>query len=473
MPFRLIKKTSSKRRVAIIGLDCAEPSLVFNRYAADLPTISQLRERGAWGRLESVIPAITVPAWSCMMSGQDPGALGIYGFRNRADYSYNHLVVANGDAVQEPRLWDILSRYGRNSVVLSVPGTYPPRPINGQMVGCFLTPDASADYTYPATLKAQIQAKFGDYPFDAKNFRTHEKDQLLKQITAMTKTHFEAARWLVKESDWDLFAMVEIGLDRMHHAFWSYMDSAHRSYKPGSPYANAIRDYYRLLDSEIATLLPLLGEDTAIFVVSDHGAKKMDGGIAINEWLIREGYLTLAEPYPQEIRKPDTLKIDWSKTLAWGEGGYYGRLFLNIQDREPQGIIPAEDAPRVLGEIKSKLESLADESGQHIGTRCFLPKEIYPTVEGIPPDLLIYFGDLSWRSLGTVGWNRVHVLENDTGPDDANHAQHGLIIAYDPRNPANGRQLENAHLLQIAPTVLNILGIETPKTMRLPGLILS
>ena len=163
----------------------------------------------------------------------------------------------------------------------------------------------------------------------------------------------------------------------------------------------------------------------------------------------------------------------WSKTLAGGEGGYYGRLFLNIQDREPQGFIPAEDAPRVLGEIKSKLESLADESGQHIGTRCFLPKEIYPTVEGIPPDLLIYFGDLSWRSLGTVGWNRVHVLENDTGPDDANHEQHGLIIAYDPRNPAKGRQLENAHLLQISPTVLTIPGIETPKTMRLPGLLLS
>ncbi|MBE2182600.1 MAG: alkaline phosphatase family protein [Anaerolineae bacterium] len=462
-----------KSRVAIIGLDCAEPSLVFERYAADLPTFTRLREQGVWGRLESVIPAITVPAWSCMMSGQDPGALGIYGFRNRADYSYDHLMVANGDAVQQPRLWDILSRYDKTSIVLNVPGTYPPRPLNGQMVSCFLTPDADAEFTYPANLKAQILAKFSEYPFDVKDFRTHEKDRLLKQITAMTRTHFEVARWLAKESDWDLFAMVEIGLDRIHHAFWSYMDSTHRNYEPDSPYGDAIREYYRLLDSEIASLLPILGEDTAIFVVSDHGAKRMDGGIAINEWLIREGYLTLAEPYPQDIRKPEALKINWAKTLAWGEGGYYGRLFLNLQGREPQGVIAPDDVPRVLAEIKAKLEALGDGNGQPIGTHCFLPGEIYPVVEGIPPDLLVYFGNLSWRSLGTVGWNRVHVLENDTGPDDANHAQHGLIIAYDPKNPANGRQLENAHLLQITPSVLDKFGIEVPKAMRQPPLALK
>ncbi len=473
MPIRFNIGRKNKPRVAIIGLDCAEPSLVFERYAADLPTFSRLRENGVWGRLESVIPAITVPAWSCMLSGQDPGALGIYGFRNRADYTYDHLIVSNGDAVQQPRLWDTLSRYGKTSIVLNVPGTYPPRPLNGQMISCFLTPDAEAEFTYPTTLKPQIQAVFGDYPFDVKDFRTHEKDRLLKQITAMTRTHFEAARWLLKQSDWDLFAMVEIGLDRMHHAFWSYMDKGHRNYEPNSAYENAIRDYYRMLDSEIAALLPLLGEDTAIFVVSDHGAKKMDGGIAINEWLIQEGYLTLAEPYPQDIRKPEALKIDWSKTLAWGEGGYYGRLFLNIQGREPQGIISAEDAPRVLSELKEKLEALGDENSGPIDTRCFLPAEIYPVVEGIPPDMLIYFGDLSWRSLGTVGWNRVHVLENDTGPDDANHAQHGIIIAYDPQNPANGRQLENAHLLQIAPMVLDKFGIETTRAMRQPPLALK
>ena len=96
------------KRVMIIGLDCAEPSLVLGRYRDQLPTLSALADAGAYGRLESVVPPITVPAWSCMMSSRTPGDLGIYGFRNRADHSYDGLFIANGAAVKEPRLWDIV-----------------------------------------------------------------------------------------------------------------------------------------------------------------------------------------------------------------------------------------------------------------------------------------------------------------------------------------------------------------------------
>src|SRR3954466_14005914 len=127
-------------RVLIIGLDCAEPSLVFDRYAADMPTVSALAARGLAGPLTSVMPPITVPAWSCMMSSRTPGDLGIYGFRNRAGHGYDDLFIANGSAVKAPRLWDIATREGKQSIVIGVPGTYPPRPLNGVMVTCFLTP---------------------------------------------------------------------------------------------------------------------------------------------------------------------------------------------------------------------------------------------------------------------------------------------------------------------------------------------
>ncbi len=95
--------------------------------------------------------------------------------------------------------------------------------------------------------------------------------------------------------------MVEIGVDRMHHGFWKDMDSAHRWHDPNSSFKDAIREYYHLIDREIGTLLPLFDEYTAVLVVSDHGGKKMDGGICINEWLIQEGYLVLSAP-------PDTSK---------------------------------------------------------------------------------------------------------------------------------------------------------------------
>ena len=72
-----------RKRVLIIGWDCAAPELVFDAFKADMPNTRRLMEEGIYGELESTIPPITVPAWMCMMTSRDPGELGIYGFRNR------------------------------------------------------------------------------------------------------------------------------------------------------------------------------------------------------------------------------------------------------------------------------------------------------------------------------------------------------------------------------------------------------
>ena len=86
-------------------------------------------------------------------------------------------------------------------------------------------------------------------------------------------------------------------------------------------------------------------------------------------------------------------------------------------------------------------------------------------MSGVAPDLIVHFGDLLWRSVGTIGGDEgVHTFENDTGPDDANHAQDGLFILAGAGIPAAGRV--DAHLLDIAPTVLELLGIERRRSMR-------
>ncbi len=284
-------------KVMIIGLDCAEPSLVFERWRDELPTLGTLMDKGAYGRLTSVIPPITVPAWSCMMSSRTPGDLGVYGFRNRSDHSYDGLFIANGTAIREPRLWDLLTRHGKRSIALSVPGTYPPRPLNGVMISCFLTPSTEYQYTYPPMLRREVEQVVGEYLFDCPNFRTEDKDDLLKQIYEMTDRRFALAEHLLANKPWELFAMVEMGTDRIHHGFWKYMDPEHRKHEPENPYLDAIRDYYRHVDSLIARLLTYADEETVVLVVSDHGAKRLDGGIRINEWLRREGYLaTLRAP---------------------------------------------------------------------------------------------------------------------------------------------------------------------------------
>src|SRR5712672_2359637 len=106
-------QAGGKRKVVVIGLDCAEPSLVFDRFKGRLPNLEKLMARGVAGRLRSCDPPITVPAWASMMSSKDPGTLGVYGFRNRADRSYEKMTTATALAVREPLLWDYLGAAGK------------------------------------------------------------------------------------------------------------------------------------------------------------------------------------------------------------------------------------------------------------------------------------------------------------------------------------------------------------------------
>jgi len=448
----------------IIGLDCAEPSLVLERWRNQLETISGLVDRGAYGRLTSVIPPITVPAWSCMMASRTPGDLGVYGFRNRADHSYDGLFVANGSAIRAPRLWDHMTRHGKRSIVIGVPGTYPVRPLNGLMVSCFLSPTTHEQYTYPPLLRREVEQTVGAYLFDCPNFRTDDKDDLLRQVYEMTDKRFALAEHFLARERWDFFAMVEIGVDRMHHGFWKYMDSEHRKHPGSGPYETAILDYHRHVDGLIARLLAFADEDTVVFIVSDHGAKRMDGGIRVNEWLRREGFLTLVGK-PVEPRSLAEVGVDWQRTFAWGEGGYYSRIFLNVEGREPMGIVSPKDYDRLRDELAQRLCEIPDDEGKPIPTKVYKPEEVYPDVNGVAPDLIVHFGDLLWRAVGTVGGpDGVHTFENDTGPDDANHAQDGLIIMAGPG--VEPGPLDGSHLLDVAPTVLDLLGYDVPEAMR-------
>lgn len=454
----------SSRRVAVIGLDCAEPRLAFDRWRDELPNLGRLIDAGTWGPLSSVDPPITVPAWSCMMTGRDPGELGIYGFRNRSDHGYHSLAVADSGAVGVDRVWDHLSREGRHVIVVGVPQTSPPVPVNGELVSCFLTNDTRTDpYTHPAGLRAEIESLVGSYRVDVRSFRSDDRDRILADVYAMTEQRFTLCRHLLDTRPWDFFMVVEIGLDRMHHAFWRFLDEQHPRHEPGHRYRDAIRNYYIYLDEEIGELLERFDEETTILVVSDHGARPMLGAICVNQWLAQEGYLVLAEE-PDGICPFDQARVDWSRTRAWGEGGYYCRLCLNVAGREPQGIVSEREYGPLLDELGARLEQLPGPDGTAIGTRTFRPAELWREQRGIPPDLIVYFGDLGWRSNGSLGHDRHWTYDNDTGPDDANHDRNGLCVIRGPGIPAQRR--EDLAIYDIAPTILARAGLSPEAAMR-------
>ncbi len=448
------------KKFLVIGLDCAPGEIVFD-HREELPVLGQLIEDGIYGNLTSSDPPITIPAWMVMSTGLDSGRLGLYGFRHRKNYSYKDIWIATSLSIKEKAVWDYIGERGGQSCLVSIPPSYPPRAVAGNLISCFITPGDEKEYTYPPELRQEIEDRFGPYIFDAE-FRTDDKDVILEQIYKMTNQRFDILNYLIREKRWDLFMFVEIGVDRVHHAFWKYMDPEHHLYEEGNKYETVIMDYYKHLDTKLGKLLSAVDEDTILLVVSDHGAKRMKGAFCINEWLIEQGDLVVKKrpEAPVSLEKVD---IDWTHSKAWGWGGYYARLFLNIEGREEKGIISPENYEKERDALAEKLRNIRGPEGEEWKTRILKPQEYFEETRGDYPDLMVYFDDLNWRSAGTLGHPGKYLLENDTGPDDANHAHEGLYIAVaDGIEPGLGPEYD---LRDVAPTILTLLGEAVPAEM--------
>ncbi len=468
---RLLRRTKDPK-VLVIGLDCAPPELMFETWRHELPNFRRLLEGGSYSQMYSSTPAITVPAWSSMTSSKDPGVLGFYGFRNRSDYSYDNRFIATGLSVKEKRIWDLLGGAGKTCIVVGVPQTYPVKPVNGLLISSFLTPSTTnpkIQWTYPSSLRTEIEGLLAPevYDVDVPEFRTDDKAFLLQQIHDMTRKRFKVLRYLLEEKPWDFFMFVEMGVDRIHHGLWAHHDPDHFKHDPSSPYVNSIKEYYQYLDQQVGTLLERLPPETHIIVVSDHGVKKMDGGICINEWLRREGYLTLFDDPPTgRLSSFEKVEVDWAHTTAWGDGGYYGRIFINVTGREPRGTVAQDDYETFRDQLADHIGKIPAPDGTALRTRVFKPQAIYRQVHGVAPDLIVYFDDLGWRSVGSFGFDDVYTFENDTGPDDANHAENGIWIYTPPEMNLGGKLLPNTQLMDFAPTVLEIFGLAVPVDMQ-------
>jgi predicted AlkP superfamily phosphohydrolase/phosphomutase len=443
----------------LIGLDCVPPALAFERYRTQLPFLSTLMARGAYARLRSTMPPITVPAWTCMVSGRDPGELGLYGFRKREPGSYGLSLAQSQDVLHE-RVWDVLARHDKRSSVLFVPPSYPPFPVHGELVSCFLTPAADTVHTYPAPLQGELAVRFGPYIPDVE-VRAAAREGLEAELTAMTRQHFAMARHLWSSREPDFMMLVEIGPDRLHHAFFAAMDPSHPEHAAAQAFAGVGERYYRMLDAELAALVALADDDTAILVASDHGARPLRSAFHINQWLMQRGLLHLRE-VPREPTPLRPELVDWSRTVAWAEGGYYARVFLNVRGREPQGIVEPEAFAATRATLQAALRELPGVPGAE-GWRNVVevPEELYREVRGLAPDLLVVFDDLNVRALATVGASSLHSAGDDRGADGCNHDWHGIFVLAGAGVEARG-ELEECAIHDVGATVLSLFGIERP-----------
>ena len=224
----------------------------------------------------------------------------------------------------------------------------------------------------------------------SRTFRPVDKARLRDAVLEASRNEFEAVRQSLENEPWDYFQFIETGLDRIQHAFWRDHDPEHALHDPKNPFADVVRDYYLHLDQEIAGVLDRLAEETVVLVVSTRGTQRLNGGFRINEWLLREGLLTLRS-HLDRLTPFAKLDVDWSKTKAWCKvGPDAGSTY--VKGREPEGTIDPTDCQRFRDDLKARLEATTDADGKPLGTVVFKPEEIYRNLRNVAPDLIVQLG---------------------------------------------------------------------------------
>jgi len=188
----------------------------------------------------------------------------------------------------------------------------------------------------------------------------------------------------------------------------------------------------------------------------------MKGAFVVNRWLAEKGYLRILDDRIRPGTELKNVKVDWSKTIAWGWGGYYARIFLNVKGREPLGCIDPREYEDYRDMLIDELKKIRGPNGEKWNTKAYRPEDLYPEVKGDPPDLIVYFDDLYWRSAGTLGWNTLYLKENDRGPDDAVHDWYGVLSICDPEETIS-KSSKKVRIEQVHDLMLEVIDLKTNK----------
>ncbi len=497
-------------KVLVIGLDGVPLDLIRAwADAGEMPTLKRILSDGASGHLRSTMPPTSAAAWSSFMTGKNPGRTGVYDFLYRQEGDYTFAPI-NGRRREGPSLWRLLSDAGRRVGVINVPMSYPAEAVNGFMISGWMTPFRSRDFAYPAGLMRDVQAAVGDYHiYPQETFSEQRKDAYLAASHEMLEMRTKTALHLMANKPWDFFMLVYFDTDRILHQLWHYLDADHpwrKGQLPGDA-SEPIRQYFRHLDTCIGRLLQEAGEEVTLMIMSDHGMGSAHNMIVLNNWLLESGWLHLKEGATARIKhalfqKGFTLKnihelvdrlglarhaeykalysvdailkrlflsfndVDWSRSRAYSYGRHVGPLFLNVSGREPQGIItPGAEYERERDALAEQALEMRDPiSGKQLVGKVLYREDVYhgehlkeaPDLILIPREETdIFFG------LSDFGSNKImQPMYRYSGM----HRDDGLVMMMGP-NIQQAQQIEGAHIVDLAPTILYAMGVPIPTDM--------
>jgi len=491
-------------KLLIIGLDGATFDLI-RPWAAEgkLPTLAKLMHDGVNGDLESTLPPVTSPAWPTFMTGKNPGKHGVFDFIRPRAGSFD---MVNASQIHGKLLWEILSEAGYSVGVLNVPITYPPRKVNGYMVPGLLSPDQGKT-VYPADLLKPYEAELGKYRLTPNvQYKPGNEDEFIADIHDLIDTQLRYALRLMKDHPTDVLMLHFLASDNGSHALWRFMDKTHPRYDAalGAKYGDEMLKLYQHLDRAVAAVNSAVSDPHSTIIMSDHGFGPLHRTINLNILFIEKGLMHLKPRLFTQLRwwafrnglTPATAykilsklglqnlttkvsrksrnemvgkflsfeDVDWSKTIVYSMG-HVGQIYLNLQGREPQGIVTPDRYAAARQQVIDALNTLRDPAtGKPLVDR-IIPRE--EAAHGPYADqgadlhlILDGYKTIAFPLFATEG----RVLTPQIRGDSGCHRLHGIFIGHGA-GFANGATVPNARIIDLAPTILHLLNVPVPEDM--------
>ncbi len=470
-------------RVLVIGWD-GVPWELLHRFIAlgHLPNLGRLMEGAAKGVLNSTIPPDTGASWTSFATGATPGHHGIFGWFAFDANLRPHLITAND--IRVPTFYQALSQAGLRSILINLPVSYPPRVVNGIVVGDLLSPRA---YIEPSHLSHYLDGYRVFYDTAKRG------DDLVEDIIDVERRRMAVARQLFVQEDWDFFFTLVSGTDWMSH--YCYRDLLQQT-ELG---IRATR-LFSMVDQDLGWFLEHIPAGTTLLLLSDHGFQACDRSFDINAWLAKEGLLrsrtkgapkgevdnAFTDTTPNEVQLPKTLagflrhfpmirragarvlrsvdrevklgspvEVDQAGSIVFVPKGYTYGAYVNRR------LVPAaEQRTQISKDVVDRLRGLRDPStGQPVLEVVGSREEIYgPEASDLAPDILFLPSPRVYVDHSMLYGALVHPREGNY------HHPEGFIVAAGPDVPPR-RNLGNVPMWNVAPTILRLFGMDPLPTM--------
>ncbi|MBI3921399.1 MAG: alkaline phosphatase family protein [Armatimonadetes bacterium] len=494
-----------------------------------LPTFARMLREGTHAPLRSVISQRSAAAWTSFATGKNPGKHGIYDFWHRVPHSYAIRFINGSARIGKAVWDYVSDECGRAIVMnvpMTYPAK-PVNGI--LISGMDAPGIDSASFSYPPEAIDELLKANGGYVIEPGVTSLCIAGKYGEAISAMKQAaelRYLAARHLMENHPWDLFIVVFRETDPIQHTFWKFMDSTHPDHDPelAALYGEAIFEVYDQLDRLIGQLIDKVPSGVPVLVLSDHGFGINQGGNEhLPAWLEGRGLMrfTTAEAgrrfgqfggflqtlvvhgisalfdqvhrrtsrktkerlsrwFPQVREKVQahlTLGgVDWSTTLAFADGAREN-IWINLKGREPEGIVePGEDYDALVSRIAKELLVMTDiKTGE-------------PVVEAVHRGTEVYHGDyLDQAADLIIQWKEHTVISGLASPDEdpkgrrshrrvcylpgeearhisGYHRLHGILIAVG-EGIKRGTHVPEAEIVDIAPTILHMMGLGVPEDM--------